>query len=84
MQPTTQDLIQSTLKRDAVTASELFNDIIADKISSSIQSRKLELAQQIFNSSQTDEDNPYDEEDVEDEEEYEDEEEQEEEEDENS
>jgi len=84
MEPTTQDLIQFALKGDAVKATGTFNDLIADKIAASIQQRKIELAQQIFNTSQVDdEDNPYeeDESDLEDEEdsdlEYEDEEEEE-------
>jgi hypothetical protein len=86
MEPTTQDLVQFALKGDAIKAAGTFNDLIADKIAASIQQRKMELAQQIFNNSQEDEDNPYeeDESDLEDDqdsdledEEYEDEEEEE-------
>lgn len=85
MEYTTQDLVQFAVGGNAVKAGEAFNDLIADKIASTIQSRKVELAQQIFNNQTDDEDNPYEEDEDEDYEEEESEEiEDEEEEDENS
>jgi len=61
MEYTTQDLVMAAIKGDAVGSAEAFNNLITDRIASSIQDRKLELAQSIFNSNQQPEEDEYEE-----------------------
>lgn len=49
MEYTTQDLVQFASTGDAVKAAETFNSLVADRIASSIEAKKIELAQRIFN-----------------------------------
>jgi hypothetical protein len=66
MEYTTQDLVKLSVSGDALKAAEVFNSLAAERIAASIEDKKIELAQQIFNASQDDqEDNPYDEEEQE-------------------
>lgn len=68
----TQDLVANAARGDALKAAEAFNDLIGDRIASAVQARKLELAQQIFNSSQAEDEDSYEEEEAEEESDVED------------
>lgn len=56
MEYSTQDLVMAAVRGDAVKSAEAFDALITDRIASSIQDRKMELAQRIFNNSQPDAD----------------------------
>lgn len=48
----TKELIQKIASGDAVGAGEVLNNIMSDKSMEALQSRKVELAKSIFNSSE--------------------------------
>lgn len=54
MEYSVKDLVQFAASGDAVNTADAFNSLISDKIASSIEAKKIELAQRIFNQSSED------------------------------
>ncbi len=72
MEYSLKDIVQYASAGDALKTSDAFASLVGDRIASSIEARKVELAQQIFNSNseetdeeETEEDQDYSEEDEE-------------------
>lgn len=74
MEYSLKDIVQYASAGDALKTSDAFASLVGDRIASSIEARKVELAQQIFNSNseetdeeetEEDEDQDYSEEDEE-------------------
>lgn len=64
---TTDELVQSIIDQNYTAATEIFNDMIGQKMQSALDQEKIAMADQIFNGAEPEEDDDleFDEEDLE-------------------